>query len=293
MILARPWAPPILSAVNAPAGWFLDPAGTSETYRWWDGQGWTRWLSHDSASAPPVAVPPAAPSEALAGRSVRIPLAVALVVGVVALALVAVGLTVVLTQDRIRTGPAVAPPSAAAPAGLLLDRSARTLGVENVRLVLPGPPYECDTEPRGMAPSFTSAISCAAPIHTDYADTDDWYASTGLGLIEDSLVAKGDLARTARSVFASLRRAYFRGQPTTVQKLTRVENAPGRDRGLFVAGEVHYAIRGLSSRYDRMLIGVLELPTGRHVAFFSVRPNDTPKSTLDVLNRSIATLSAG
>ncbi len=91
----------------------------------------------------------------------------------------------------------------------------------------------------------------------------------------------------------SLRREYFAGQRTTVQKLTRIQNAPGRDRGVFVAGEVHYAIKGLSSRYDRMVVGALELPSGRHVAFFSVRPDDTPESTLDALNRSIATLSAG
>ncbi len=105
----------------------------------------------------------------------------ALLVGVLALALVAVGLTVVLTQDRIRTGPAVAPPSAAPPSGLLLDASTRTLKIENVRLVLPGPPYTCDREPRVMAPSFTSALSCDARVHTDYAGTDDWYANTGLG----------------------------------------------------------------------------------------------------------------
>ena len=77
------------------------------------------------------------------GRAIRIPVAVAMIIGVLTLALVAVGLTVVLTEDRIRSGPALAPPSAAPPTGLLLDPSTRALRIENVQLVLPGPPYVC------------------------------------------------------------------------------------------------------------------------------------------------------
>ena len=143
-----------------------------------------------------------------------------------------------------------------------------------------------------MTPSFTSALTCDARVHTDYAGTDDWYAYTGLGIIDDSLVAPGDLARTAQNLYGSLRRQFFSRQRTTLKKFGRLQNAVGRDRGVFLGGELHYAIKGLPSRYDRLVVGLIALPGGRHVAFFSVRPDDTPKTTLDALNRSIETLAA-
>ena len=39
------------------AGWFADPSGKVDTFRWWDGQAWTRWLSADPGASDPVPVP--------------------------------------------------------------------------------------------------------------------------------------------------------------------------------------------------------------------------------------------
>ena len=39
------------------AGWFADPSGKVSTFRWWDGQTWTRWLSADPAAPDPGPVP--------------------------------------------------------------------------------------------------------------------------------------------------------------------------------------------------------------------------------------------
>jgi hypothetical protein len=38
-------------------GWFADPSGKIDTFRWWDGRAWTRWLSADPAAADPGPVP--------------------------------------------------------------------------------------------------------------------------------------------------------------------------------------------------------------------------------------------
>ncbi len=296
--------------MSAPAGWYVDPAAVTTpagpALRWWDGERWTRWLSDDADAEPPGSEPSGSPAsedpgsesprqsnapaqDPDSGRTVGIPVAVALVIGVVVVALVAVGLTVTLTEDRIRSGPAVAPPSAPALPGLVLDPSTRSGRIENVSLVLPGPPYVCGPTPGALPPSFSSALSCDAPIHRDYRGTADWSASSGLGLVADSLVVQDDLDRTGRNLYESLRRQFFAGEQTTVQKLQPVRNT---DQGLFFTGEVHYSIKGLPSRYDRLVLGVIELRSGRYAAFFSSRPNDAPATVVDVLNRSIATLSA-
>lgn len=34
-------------------GWSADPAGAEGAYRWWDGTGWTQWMSKDPHAAPP------------------------------------------------------------------------------------------------------------------------------------------------------------------------------------------------------------------------------------------------
>lgn len=39
------------------AGWYTDPGGTDETYRWWDGRSWTDWLTRDPHSPPPARPP--------------------------------------------------------------------------------------------------------------------------------------------------------------------------------------------------------------------------------------------
>lgn len=36
-------------------GWNADPAGAAGTYRWWDGTGWTEWMTEDPNAEPPAA----------------------------------------------------------------------------------------------------------------------------------------------------------------------------------------------------------------------------------------------
>lgn len=39
------------------AGWYTDPGGAAETFRWWDGRSWTDWLTRDPHSPPPARPP--------------------------------------------------------------------------------------------------------------------------------------------------------------------------------------------------------------------------------------------
>ena len=50
---------------TTPAGWYADPAGSSQL-RWWDGSGWT---DHLQASAPAAPAPSVAPTYAPAGNA--------------------------------------------------------------------------------------------------------------------------------------------------------------------------------------------------------------------------------
>lgn len=296
-------------------GWYADPSGAAGTHRWWDGAAWTRWLTADPDAAPPGEAPtltpaagpaaPAAPAVTTAavpvgpgpheGPGVRVPLAVALVVGAVLVAVVGVGAVVSASAERLPSGPAVAPPSPTpARARLVWQPDDNLATVGELRVVLPADPYTCSPSVTTLAPTFDDFVGCSVVVHEDYdGDDGDWTASTGVGLVPDDLVVEDDLKATADRVFSSLRRQSFSETKTTVRDLVAspTDRAP-TGRSLLVSGEVAYRVDGLASRYDRVLVVVVQLADGTHAAWFSSRPDDTPAAALEVLDASIATLTA-
>ncbi|SDR68824.1 hypothetical protein SAMN04488543_0045 [Friedmanniella luteola] len=148
--------------------------------------------------------------------------------------------------------------------------------------------------PQPALPTFTSVMICNAPVHADYdADGSDWSATTGIGLVPDALVTRGDLQGTAAAVFASLRDQFFAGQETTVEKAVR-QSWDGSRTGSSEArtAEIHYTVPGVPSRYDKTSVLVVELQSGGHAFWFSSRPDDTPRATLAVLDASLAGMTA-
>lgn len=287
--------------MSVPAGWFPDPAGAPpdshrETYRWWDGEAWTRWLTNNPGAAPPraepedEATPPVEPASSV--DSVRAPLAATLIIGVVIAALVGVGTTVALTGDRIRTGPAAAPPSPTPVPAVSYRPATRTVSVDELRMVMPAAPYDCLDAPAALFP-FASAVSCDVLVHRDYDEKQDWYATAGVGLLPESLVVSGNLKKTGESLFMSLRKRFFPGHDTKVAKFVATPtdlSTPGKS--IVISGEIQYKIKGLPSTYDRMFVALVELRSGRSAAFYSVRPNDLPQPALTALDASLDTLSA-
>lgn len=224
----------------------------------------------------------------------RLSVAIALVVGALVAAVVAVGAVASVSADRLPSGPAspLPTPTATAPA-VRYEAASRSASVAELHLVLPGAPYSCDAAPRPGGPTFTSLVTCSALVHENYRGSADWTATTGLGVLNDPLVVPGDLKGTAEKVFGSLRTTFFRGTATTVRELSTqpFERAPA-DRSLVVIGEVRYRVRGVPSRYDRLVVLVVELAGGGYGVWFSSRPDDTPEATLAVLDEAIAGLSA-
>lgn len=280
-------------------GWYADPRGAEQTWRWWDGSRWTSWLSDDAAAPDPEGPEPA---ELGAGRAqgaeprVALPLAVLVVVGAVVLAVVALGALVWVRNPRLPSGPEMAPPAPGLTqrANVDYDAATRTASVKELRVVLPGAPYACSPDVDTKPPLFTSIRSCNAIIHANYnAQGDDWNALFAVAAVADSEVVPGDLKATAQSVYRQLVELFFAGQQTTMKKLVsgRLDLAePGR--AVSVAAEIHYQVKGLPSTYTRMVLVMVELSDGSYAACFSLRTDDTPKATLAALNAAFASASA-
>ena len=230
---------------------------------------------------PGVAEPP--------NRGVAVPAAVGLVVAAVVAVLVVVGLVVSLTEDRLPTGPALAPPDAPL-AAVSFDSSNRQARYVDVLVRMPADPYTCPSQPDAVPPLLTSGILCNAPVHRDYEGTSDWSATAGFGAVADDR-AGATAAATAKSVFAAFRTVGFGSRKTTLtQPDTDQVDLDGHQVAL-ISGNIGYSVPGVPSTFDRVLVIALPLDDGGYAVYFSSRPNDTPKTTLDVLNASINTLS--
>ena len=130
-------------------GWYADPSGRSETYRWWDGGVWTRWLSEDPTAPAPEQ---SGASDLTRGDSfvaepehdqtaIRLPMAVGITIGAVILAIILLGVSVSLTEDRLPAGPAVDPPPRKdQPVVALYDRTIPGYVAGSVTMKLPAAP---------------------------------------------------------------------------------------------------------------------------------------------------------
>lgn len=295
-------------------GWHADPAATAGSYRWWDGRAWTRWLSHDQgAPAPEPAVPGHAPADhapAVADAAddsppepaaaplpaeplVRLPVAVAVVVGVSLVAVVAVGAVVSASAQGVPSGPAAAPPPRSATRAISYDPSTRAASVGRLRLTLAGSPYVCDTSAGAAPPSFETAVVCNAPVHPDYDGRHhDWTATSVVGVVPAALVTAGDLEATGRKVFGSVRGQFFSRETTKVTRLTAqpADLGPG-GQAMVVSGEVHYDVPHVASRYDRLLVVVVALADGTHAVVVSSRPDDSGAGVQRTLQASLDSLT--
>jgi hypothetical protein len=228
-------------------------------------------------------------------RRVPVPLAVLILVGTLLLSVVVVGAVVWVSTPRLSTGPAVAPPPPSSTTSTVeLDEKTQTATVQEMRVQLPEVPYECSPDAAESPPIFPSARTCNALVHPNYDSRGhDWYASFGIAVVSPSLVVQGNLRATGDQVYEALRGRLFPSEPTTLKKRSTgpLDIAPA-GKAIAISSEVHYAVPGLSSSYDRMLLIVVELADGEHAVCYSVRPNDTPKATLAALNGSLNTLLA-
>lgn len=221
-------------------------------------------------------------------EGVAVPKAIGVVVAAIVAALALVSLAITLTADRLPTGPALDPPPPPAPT-LGYSASTRKATVGPVSVTMPNEPYWCPRSPRPLGSLLTDAVVCDAAVHSNFRGTDNWSATAGFGLLSAEL-AKPTAAATAQAAFEDIRVRFFADQKTTLTDQAADTVRLGGHEVAVVSGEVHYRVAGLPSRYDRVLVIALPLDDGAYSLYFSSRPNDTPKSTLEVLDASIGTL---
>lgn len=298
-------------------GWYDDPAGATGTYRWWDGEGWTRWLSRNRGAAAPAVEPapaagpapgepasvataePAVEASGPAGPVlppdplVRLPLAVAVVVGVLLIGVVVVGVVVSASAQGLPSGPAVAPPAKSAARAVGYDTATRAASVGKLKVTLAGAPYVCDSSAQSVLPTLETGLTCNAPVHANYdGKRNTWSATTAVGVLPSALVQGDNLEATARTVFTSARDQFFPREKTTVSGLVAQPTDVGPDvQAVVVAGEVHYRVPKVASRYDRLLVVVVALPDGTRAAVISSRPNDSSAAVKTALQASLDSIA--
>lgn len=219
---------------------------------------------------------------------VAVPKAVGVVVAAVVAALALISLAITLTTDRLPTGPALDPPAPPAPA-LRYSASTRKATAGPVSVTMPKAPYVCPRSAQPLGSLLTDAIVCDAPVHPGYRGTDTWSATAGFGLLSPTRV-QGTGAATAQAAFEEIRATFFADQKTTVTDRATDTVSLGGHQVSIVSGQVHYQVVGLPSRYDRLVVIALPTDDEAYSLYFSSRPNDTPKATLEVLDTSIGTL---
>ena len=219
--------------------------------------------------------------------------------GVLAAALLAViagGAVVSLTEDRMPRGPGIAPADAA-PATALIDYDPQSglVSVEELSYTVPGEPFSCDAVAEERLPAFRSSHSCFAFVHENYDSSGlDWVSTANLGVLDDRVSTPGNLERTADDTFESILLNHdYLGTKITVRKRQEQSldlGVPGRSR--LISADLHYSIKDVPSRYDRIVVAVTQLESGAYAAWYATRPNDASKSVIDALNNSASTLRA-
>jgi len=225
---------------------------------------------------------------------VRLPVAVLAILATFVVALLVVALVVRLDADRLPSGPPRDPPPAPPEATTFTVDEARTVRFQEFSVSLAGPPYVCgdlQTPPAG----FTAYVGCSHVVHPDYDPAGhDWSAVTGVLLVPDPMVTPGDVGETTRSVFDALVPQLFSTTDHPVpgrvsSDEVRVPVPPGRSSSRLA--NVKVTVKGLATPYDRLVVVVVRLGSGRHVAFFSDFPHDGSKAALQAVSTSLGTVS--
>lgn len=284
-------------------GWYPDPAGTSDAFRWWDGETWTDHLS-ESASAP---APPLADGEPVAARR-RSPLrAVVALVVVVALFLSAgVGVGLWLwdvgnsgnSSNSGNTGTGGRPsspadPTAAAPSEPpgQLDESTRTATIGDASMVLPDDPYELRSGPGRVRGVLDAVFLAEAEVHDRYDGDNSWYAMVALAAVDPQIASDPDLARSSEATVAKLAKEIYGKQVAEVTRPKFADRSIDGNAGIEFTAEVHYAIDRLPSRYDTVRAIVVKLDDGTVVAALSSVPDDADRELTELAEKSLDSLT--
>lgn len=227
--------------------------------------------------------------------TLRLPVAVLAVLASVVVALLAVALVVRLDTDRLPTAPPRDPPAEPG-ATTRMTVTGRKVTFEELSVVLAGPPYACQGDVPSPLPAVDQLALCTSTVHADFDDQgSDWAATTGVALLDDSVVDAGDLKGTTASAFdAILDLSYSKADRVRLEKQSAGPATISAPTGAAYTqqADVHVDRKGLATPYDRLVVIVVRLENGRHAAFYSDFPHDGSKAALQAVVASVSTLTA-
>ena len=283
-----------MSAAPRP-GWYPDPAGTPELYRWWDGGDWTEAISESPRAPSPRLHSPARPEDDLVRRRPsRLRAAVALLVCLALFLSATIGLGLAIWQDgptmRGAGGLPLAEPGgpAAAPVGRL-DQQTRVATIGSASMTLPQDPYQLSPDPmqtRGLDVFFLASAS----VHLRYDGRQSWSAAVLFARLPAGPRGQ-QLEERGRAAVDQLSRTLFRPHRTQVADVGVADHAVDGHAGLLLTAQVSYDVEQLPSRYDRLTVLVVELDDGSLVAGVSSVPDDSPYPVADLAEQSLASLT--
>lgn len=287
---------------SAAPGWYPDPAGTPQLFRWWDGSDWTDAVSRSASTPGPDADEPGAARS----QHTRPPLTVALVLacGLALFVSAALGMGLALRPDPTSSGssPAVLPsPSlpavppggqsgAVAPPGQL-DETTRTATIGTASLTLPGTPYRLYEDPVQVPGIFGAAFLADAVVHRDYDGTSGWSATVALAVLTPELARSGDLEHVGAATLGRLSERFFGAHETTVRHQRSEVRSVDQNLGVRFTAEVHYAVPHLASRYDTVTAVFVRLDDGAVVVAVSSVPDDAETAVRELAERSLRSLT--
>lgn len=289
-----------MSAAPRP-GWYPDPAGTPELYRWWDGGGWTEAISESPRAPSPRLHSPARPEDELVRRRPsRFRTAVALLVCLALFLSATVGLGLAIWGD----GPGVQRGSRA-PAGILtpaagptggtaavgrLDQRTRVATLGPVSMTLPDDPYVPAPDPQRVRGLLDVCFLASAPVHLRYDGGRSWTAAVLFGRLSP-LVAGQGLEEQGRSAAQQLGRVLFHSTSTRVEVVEVADHAVDGHAGVLVRVRVHYTVKNLPSRYDDLTALLVGLDDGSVVIAASSVPDDADPQLATLAAEALGSLT--
>lgn len=283
-------------------GWYPDPAGTSDLYRWWDGGGWTEAISESPRAPSPRTELPAAPDDDLTRRPhsrFRALVALVLCLALFLSATVGVGLLIWHDPPMVKRGTRVPAAASATPATSLptdagvvgsLDEKTRQARIGAATLLLPGAPYELVPDARDMPDLMDMLFVASAPVHPRYDGTDTWSSAVLLARLSGGGT---DLQVRAQAALRGMCQAFYRKSSTRLSQVRVTDHAVDGHPGVKVTARVHYTIDDLPSRYDDLTAVLVGLDDGSVVAAVSSVPDDADDQVRDLAASSLKTLALG
>jgi Protein of unknown function (DUF2510) len=285
-----------VSAAPRP-GWYPDPAGTPELYRWWDGGDWTAAISESPRAPSPLLHSPARPEDDLVRRRPsRVRSLVALLLCLALFLSATIGLGLAIWEDgsavqRSARLPLASPAAPMATTGSVgrLDQQTRVATIGSASMTLPGEPYWLSPDPMQTA-GLDVCFLASAPVHPRYDGRHSWTSAVLLGRLPAGPSGQ-DLPDRGRAVAHQLARTLFNRQATRLEKLAMADHSVDGSAGLLVTAEVHYTVDRLPSRYDVLTVVLVQLDDGSVVAAVSSVPDDSSASVADLAEQALDSLT--